>query len=130
MKAHIVVSSYSTLVIDDDISLNFKYRSLNACYYCFFLSDQFVVWSGRDNAAMIREGVGDGPLSNDSEKEEKKENSDVHPMGASLNCGAIIPMVQVAGTATRRAVEATWLTASNPKVIISLQCRQCILQEN
>lgn len=38
-------------------------------------------------------------------------------MSSSLDYGAIIPMVQVAGTATRRAVEATWLTASNPKVI-------------
>ena len=82
-----------------------------------FLSDQFVVWSGRNNAAMVREGVGDGPLNDDSEMEEK-ENSDVHPTGASLDCGAILPMVQVAGTATRRAVEATWLTASNPKVIV------------
>lgn len=31
--------------------------------------------------------------------------------------GIILPQVMVAGTLTRRAVEATWLTASNPKVI-------------
>ena len=30
--------------------------------------------------------------------------------------GCILPMVRVAGTVTRRAVEATWLTASNAKV--------------
>lgn len=29
--------------------------------------------------------------------------------------GAILPQVIVAGTVTRRAVEATWMTASNPK---------------
>ncbi|XP_011496154.1 PREDICTED: DNA polymerase subunit gamma-1, mitochondrial [Ceratosolen solmsi marchali] len=30
-----------------------------------------------------------------------------------LNCGAIIPQVVASGTVTRRAVEATWMTASN-----------------
>ena len=30
--------------------------------------------------------------------------------------GAIIPQIMVAGTATRRAIERTWLTASNAKV--------------
>ena len=78
------------------------------------------MWPGGDDpAAVVREGVGDGPLSDDIEKEEKngEENGDVDPAGSSSNCGAILPMVQVAGTATRRAVEATWLTASNPKVI-------------
>ena len=42
----------------------------------------------------------------------------------SLPCseglGAILPMVKVAGTTTRRAVEPTWLTASNAKVFSSL----------
>ena len=37
---------------------------------------------------------------------------------SSSDYGTIIPVVQVAGTATRRAVEATWLTASNPKVCL------------
>ena len=32
------------------------------------------------------------------------------------NYGAIIPRVIPAGTVTRRAVEPTWLTASNPRV--------------
>ena len=31
---------------------------------------------------------------------------------------AIVPLIQVAGTVTRRAVEPTWLTASNAKVRI------------
>ena len=30
--------------------------------------------------------------------------------------GAILPKVITAGTVTRRAVEVTWLTASNPRV--------------
>ena len=30
--------------------------------------------------------------------------------------GAILPRVITAGTVTRRAVEPTWLTASNPRV--------------
>ena len=34
----------------------------------------------------------------------------------SEGLGAILPMVKVAGTTTRRAVEPTWLTASNAKV--------------
>ena len=42
------------------------------------------------------------------------------PSLLSLPCseglGAILPMVKVAGTTTRRAVEPTWLTASNAKV--------------
>lgn len=38
--------------------------------------------------------------------------------GVSSDSGscAIVPLVQVAGTVTRRAVEPTWLTASNAKV--------------
>ena len=91
-------------------------------------SDQFVVWSGRDDEAVVREGAGDEHLSNDScvsKKEEKEETGGMYPLGSSSSssssdCGAIIPMVQVAGTATRRAVEGTWLTASNPKVIVDL----------
>ena len=35
---------------------------------------------------------------------------------SSGKVGAIIPQVIVAGTATRRGVEPTWLTASNAKV--------------
>lgn len=35
-------------------------------------------------------------------------------------CGAIIPRVITAGTVTRRAVEATWLTASNAYVSLSI----------
>ena len=35
---------------------------------------------------------------------------------SSGKVGAILPQVIVAGTATRRAVEPTWLTASNAKV--------------
>lgn len=34
----------------------------------------------------------------------------------SAGVRAILPLVQVAGTVTRRAVEPTWLTASNAKV--------------
>ena len=94
-------------------------------------SDQFVVWSGRDDpAAVVGEGAEDGPLSDDTAVEKKgKENGDVHvhPTGPSLDCGAILPMVQVAGTATRRAVEATWLTASNPKVIMVHYMRACAI---
>lgn len=30
--------------------------------------------------------------------------------------GCILPQLIAAGTVTRRAVESTWLTASNPKV--------------
>ena len=33
--------------------------------------------------------------------------------------GAILPRVITAGTVTRRAVEPTWLTASNPRVSIA-----------
>ena len=36
--------------------------------------------------------------------------------GDSCGLSAIVPLVQVAGTVTRRAVEPTWLTASNAKV--------------
>ena len=36
--------------------------------------------------------------------------------GRGGEVGAILPQVIVAGTATRRAVEPTWLTASNAKV--------------
>lgn len=40
----------------------------------------------------------------------------------SAGLSAIVPQMQVAGTITRRAVEPTWLTASNPKV-----CVVCVL---
>ena len=33
-----------------------------------------------------------------------------------LTFGAILPQIIAAGTVTRRAVEPTWLTASNPMV--------------
>ena len=36
----------------------------------------------------------------------------------SAGLSAIVPQMQVAGTVTRRAVESTWLTASNPKVCV------------
>ncbi len=84
-------------------------------YACLF-SDQFVVWSGRDDTAM----AGDETLQDDDSEQqntEEEEEEGVQPTAFS-DYGAIIPMVQVAGTATRRAVEATWLTASNPKVIL------------
>ena len=54
------------------------------------LSNQFVMW-------------------NDDEKREAKGLR-------RRSQGVILPMVQVAGTVTRRAVEPTWLTASNAKV--------------
>ena len=90
------------------------------------------MWSGRDDpAAAVEEGVRDGPLSDDTKVEKMKgeENGDVHvhPTGSSSDCGAILPMVQVAGTATRRAVEATWLTASNPKVIVVHYMQACAI---
>ena len=34
--------------------------------------------------------------------------------------GVILPQIRVAGTVTRRAVEPTWLTASNPKVHMTI----------
>ena len=36
--------------------------------------------------------------------------------GCGQSSGVIIPLTMVAGTVTRRAVESTWLTASNAKV--------------
>ena len=39
-----------------------------------------------------------------------------HTTPYSEGLGTILPVVRVAGTATRRAVEPTWLTASNAKV--------------
>ena len=85
-------------------------------------SDQFVVWSGREteftkdadgNEARYH---GDRPLDDDVIAQ-----STLEPLVApSPDYGAIIPLVQVAGTATRRAVEPTWLTASNPKVFPGL----------
>ena len=41
--------------------------------------------------------------------------SDIHKDNDS-DTGAILPRTAVSGTITRRAVEATWLTASNYKV--------------
>ena len=82
-------------------------------YFCF--SDQFVVWSLRDDAAgFVEERGRDESLHGDSEEQRKEEEE--HVKHSSSDYGAILPLVQVAGTATRRAVEATWLTASNPKV--------------
>jgi len=47
------------------------------------------------------------------------ENEHVHigaeSKDASETCGAIIPQIQPMGTVSRRAVEPTWLTASNAK---------------
>ena len=87
-------------------------------WYAYF-SDQCVVWSGRDgrrdDVTVAKEGDG----NDDSEKEEDMHIEGVQPTASSLSdCGAILPMILVAGTATRRAVEATWLTASNPKVLV------------
>lgn len=36
--------------------------------------------------------------------------------GCGSSQGVIIPITKVAGTVTRRAVESTWMTASNAKV--------------
>ena len=36
--------------------------------------------------------------------------------------GAILPRLVVSGTVTRRAVEATWLTASNAYVRLFMRC--------
>ena len=54
----------------------------------------------------------DGPHSIQSPLPE--ERTVVTPSSGKV--GAILPQVVVAGTATRRAVEPTWLTASNAKV--------------
>ena len=35
-----------------------------------------------------------------------------------LRVGCILPQLITAGTVTRRGVESTWLTASNPKVLV------------
>ena len=40
--------------------------------------------------------------------------------------GAIIPRVITAGTVTRRAVEPTWLTASNAYVSVSILLCRCL----
>ena len=43
----------------------------------------------------------------------ERESDSADSAGQQL---AILPVMQVAGTVTRRAVEPTWLTASNAKV--------------
>ena len=82
-------------------------------------SDQFVVWSGGEEtdsnkSALPRYSRG-SPLD-DANNDVVETISVMESSKSSSDYGAIIPLVQVAGTATRRAVEPTWLTASNPKV--------------
>jgi hypothetical protein len=60
---------------------------------------QFVVWEDMVPKEKMLEGVSSMVLSAQSEQK----------------LGIILPQLVTAGTVTRRAVEATWLTASNPK---------------
>ena len=46
---------------------------------------------------------------------------------SSSACGVILPQVVTAGTVTRRAVEPTWLTASNPLVSICFETHSFFL---
>lgn len=82
---------------------------------CF--RDQFVVWSEREteDAAMVEDADEDDPHKDDDDGDDDDVCST--KTAGSSDYGVIIPLVQVAGTATRRAVEPTWLTASNPKVL-------------
>ena len=86
-------------------------------------SDQFVVWSGRE--AVDSTTKDDVPRYDrdsllDDANDVGEASSAMESSNSSSDYGAIIPLVQVAGTATRRAVEPTWLTASNPKVCMTL----------
>ncbi|CAO3620726.1 unnamed protein product [Cunninghamella echinulata] len=62
---------------------------------------QFVVWD--DNTSV------DLNLSKQDKEEEEEEKDDNHKYGM------ILPQMVTMGTVTRRAVEKTWLTASNAK---------------
>jgi DNA polymerase gamma 1 len=64
------------------------------------IKDQFIVWYD-DWSRMMKEVYGDD-----------FDGSENIP----LNRGAIIPRLVTMGTITRRAVESTWLTASNAKM--------------
>ena len=81
-------------------------------------SEQFVVWSGRESSTTTTSAITD---DRHNDRGFPLDNEDDARMSSSLECGAIIPVVQVAGTATRRAVEPTWLTASNPKVNLNVK---------
>jgi len=52
-------------------------------------------------------------LNHDHLPAEVKGDDSYYPQGLY---GAILPRIVTAGTVTRRAVERTWLTASNAKV--------------
>ena len=96
------------------------------CWFVvLYCSDQFVVWSGgettstKDNDGREEPHCDRDSLLGDSNTDSEHSianNSAGASLSDSSDSGAIIPLVQVAGTATRRAVEPTWLTASNPKV--------------
>lgn len=58
-------------------------------------------------------------LDHDKLPENISGNDSFNPDGVY---GAILPRIITAGTVTRRAVEKTWLTASNAKVCILRLC--------
>ena len=76
------------------------------------VQQQFVVWEhllDKRGAPGMR--TLDGNTTSDLEKEFAND-----PGGRPLMQGAILPPICVSGTVTRRSVEKTWMTASNPKI--------------
>lgn len=72
------------------------------CCICVNWRQQMVMW-----------------LDHDKLPENISDNDSFNPDGVY---GAILPRIITAGTVTRRAVEKTWLTASNAKVCILRLC--------
>lgn len=68
------------------------------------IEKQMVVFDGEAGTSM---GLGDGEAASASNADETSSSS--HPRGL------ILPQVVTMGTVTRRAIERTWLTASNAK---------------
>jgi hypothetical protein len=73
------------------------------------IKSQFVVWQdlvGKD-FILGRQSTRAGTKTSTTSKASKSSKD--------LKLGVILPRLITAGTVTRRAVESTWLTASNPK---------------
>ncbi|KAF9586135.1 DNA-directed DNA polymerase gamma mip1 [Lunasporangiospora selenospora] len=97
-----ILSSYSPPGDSDDSSTKLAKQALDMNAQCAYwvsakerIEDQFVVWEKDVNGLGKRMGL--------------------PSRGETRNSGIILPQIVTMGTVTRRAVEKTWMTASNAK---------------
>ncbi|KAG0259344.1 DNA-directed DNA polymerase gamma mip1 [Actinomortierella ambigua] len=105
----------STFATEGDSSSKLARQALDMNAQCAYwvsarerIEEQFVVWDKEQKPAPVGEWTGEG-------RSLGSKQMQLPDRGPGKSTGIILPQIVTMGTVTRRAVEKTWMTASNAK---------------